>query len=110
MRMRVLPSVEALSDTDDERLLVELRLQDMRERVAMARELLDAVEVQVLVPMAQKGRPATEPSSTPSRDQAERAAEELARLGCRIVELAGDLVSPAQPARKRKGRALHSVR
>lgn len=72
MCKRHLPSIEALTDSDDERLNAELKARDVREHIAMARSLLDAVDE---VPLNED-------------DPAERAAEELARLGCKIVELA----------------------
>ena len=67
MTKRHLPSVEALLDSDDELLSTELKVREVREQVAVARSLLDEVE---------------------DVAQAEIAAAELARLGCKIVELA----------------------
>jgi hypothetical protein len=87
MGNRHLPSIEALTDNDDERLITELKVREVREHVEIARSLLDAVDDQT--------------------DPPELAAEELARLGCKIVELAGAIsrsrapvsaVSPVQRA------------
>jgi hypothetical protein len=89
MGKRYLPSVEALTDNDDERLICELKAREVREHVEMARSLLDAVD------------------ELSAADPADHAAEELARLGCKIVELAGAIsrsrppvstVSPVQRA------------
>ena len=94
MGKRYLPSVEALTDDDDDRLITELKVHEVREHVAVARSLLDAVEE-----MSASGQ-----ASSPVQDE---AAEELARLGCKIVELAGAIsrsrgpvsaVSPVQRA------------
>ena len=80
-----LPSIAALTDNDDERLITELKVREVREHVEIARSLLDAVDEQT--------------------DPAELAAEELARLGCKIVELAGAIsrsrgpVSAVSPVR-----------
>lgn len=80
MGKRHLPSIEALTDSDDERLIAELRVNELRDQVAVARAMLDAVEE----------LSASERSSRFEQDEeTERTAEELARLGCKIVELAG---------------------
>jgi hypothetical protein len=98
MGKRYLPTVEALTDNDDDRLIAELRVREVREQVAIARSLLDAVEVLSANERA---------SEDEQEDPAERAAAELARLGCKIVELAGAIsrsrgpvsaVSPVQRA------------
>jgi hypothetical protein len=98
MDTRHLPSIEALTDNDDERLNTELRVREVREHVAIARSLLDAVDE----------LSASERASADEQDlETARAAEELARLGCKIVELAGAIsrarapvsaVSPVQRA------------
>ena len=94
MGKRYLPSIEALTDNDDERLITELKVREVREQVALARSLLDAVDE----------LSANEQTSPSVQDD---AAEELARLGCKIVELAGAIsrsrgpvsaVSPVQRA------------
>jgi hypothetical protein len=86
MSNRHLPSIEALTDDDDERLSTELKVREVREHVEIARSLLDAVDDPI---------------------DPKLAAEELARLGCKIVELAGAIsrsrppvsaVSPVQRA------------
>lgn len=98
MGKRHLPSIEALTDNDDERLIAELKAREVRDHVAVARALLDAVDE-----LSACGRS----SENEHDDQADRAAEELARLGCKIVELAGAIsrsrgpvsaVSPVQRA------------
>jgi hypothetical protein len=76
MGKRYLPSIEALTDNDDERLIVELKVRELREHLEVARSLLDAVDE----------LSGSEQASSPVQDE---AAEELARLGCKIVELAG---------------------
>jgi hypothetical protein len=88
MGKRHLPSIEALTDSDDERLFAELKASEVHEHVAMARSLLDAVDE-----MSASGRP----SSTEQGEDVERAAEELARLGCKIVELAGAISRSRAP-------------
>lgn len=75
MQKRHLPSIEALTANDDDELLMsELRLSQVRDHVEVARVLLD--EVERLVPRSTNASPS------------EHVAEELARLGCKIVELA----------------------
>lgn len=94
MGKRYLPSIEALTDNDDERLITELKVNELREQVALARSLLDAVDELSADEQA-------------SSDLSDGAAEELARLGCKIVEVAGAIsrsrapvsaVSPVQRA------------
>lgn len=75
MQKRHLPSIEALTSNDDDLLISELRLSQVRDHVEVARILLD--EVERLVPRA-----------TSAAKPSEHVAEELARLGCKIVELA----------------------
>lgn len=74
-----LPSIEALTSSDDDRLIAELRICEVRDQVAVARALLD--EVDRIVPVSADGR-------VPPPGQ---VAEELARLGCKIVEIASAL-------------------
>ena len=94
MGKRYLPSIEALTGDDDDRLIAELKAREVREHVAIARSLLDAVDQ-------------LSANEQASADVQEDAAEELARLGCKIVELAGAIsrsrgpvsaVSPIQHA------------
>lgn len=87
---RHLPTIEALTGNDDERLIAELKLSDVRERAAVLRELLEEVE----------GLVRTSEGEQVSLDGQPRAAfvvEELARLGCKIVELAGSLTRGNAP-------------
>jgi hypothetical protein len=63
-----LPSIEALSSNDDARLAEELRLAEVRTQVAVARDALERIEHAVPV-----------------------SAEEIAKLGCHLVELASAL-------------------
>ncbi|MCL2723244.1 MAG: hypothetical protein FWD69_02305 [Polyangiaceae bacterium] len=87
MRKRHLPSIETLTSSDNERLNAELRLSEVRDQVTHAKELLDAVELYVL-PHSDT-QPQDEFAVVPA------VAEELARLGCRIVEIAS-VLSKAQ--------------
>jgi hypothetical protein len=91
MEKRHLPSIEALTSCDDERLTRELRLSEVREQVALARSLID--EVDRLVPPA-------ELLAHVSAQDDEAVAEELARLGCRIVELASAFTRARRAAPK----------
>lgn len=75
-----LPSIEALVSDDDDLVRAELRLLEAREQVAHATELLDHVER--LVPALPAGD---------GRSAAAHVAEELARLGCKMVEVASAL-------------------
>jgi hypothetical protein len=110
MQKRHLPSIEALTSCDDERLTRELRLSEVREQVALARSLMDRVDR--LVP---PGDPLAPPPTTDGRRRSEisaqddeAVAEELARLGCRIVELASAFTRArrAAPKAKRSGAEL----
>lgn len=89
MGKRYLPSIEALTASDDERLITELKVREVREHVAAARSLLDAVDE-----LSACGRS----SEDEQGDTTELAAEELARLGCKIVELAGAISRSRPPA------------
>ena len=71
MPKRHLPSVETLISNDDHLLREELRLSEVRAQVELARSILEDLELGL--------------QPTP------RVAEELARLGCRIVEIATSL-------------------
>jgi hypothetical protein len=84
MGKRHVPSIEALTSTDDDLLITELRLSEAREHVAIARDLLE--EVDRLVRLS-----ATDQVSAVGQGASELVAEELARLGCKIVEVASAL-------------------
>lgn len=88
MMKRHLPSIQALMDSDDDLLDAELKVREVREQLAIARSLLDAVDGLV---------PVSEPEQPSAPEQAELAAEELARLGCKIVELATHLSRARAP-------------
>jgi hypothetical protein len=81
-----LPSVEALTSNDEERLAAELRLSEVRAQVELARSLVDQLEVGA------------------GDAEHDGVAEELARLGCRLVEVASDLAT-----RARRTAAIRSV-
>src|SRR4051794_26300525 len=66
MLQRHLTSIDALTSTDDDRWINELKVAEVREEVAHARSLLD---------------------DSADRDE-EVLGQELARLGCRLFELA----------------------
>jgi hypothetical protein len=87
---RHLPSIEALTGNDDERLIAELRLSDVCERAAVLRELLEEVERLV--------RSAGTATSSEGHSRGAVVVEELARLGCKMVELAGALARERSPA------------
>ncbi|MBX3193004.1 MAG: hypothetical protein KF819_38825 [Labilithrix sp.] len=100
MVKRHLPSIEALTSSDDDLLFAELLLSDVREHLVRARRVLEDVER--LVPLPESGQ-AQAPSAQPSVRQVGRTAEQLARLGCRFVELASALTrteaaNDAEPA------------
>lgn len=74
-----LPTIEALTDDDDERLRVELRLGEVRDKLALACELIERIDE-------------APPSSRSRATFTRRAmASELAHLGYRVVEIARDL-------------------
>lgn len=79
MAKRHLPSIETLTSTDEERLTTELRLLEVRDQVTHAKELLDNVDLL-------EASPGSRLAGKPLESVA--LAEELARLGCRIVEIA----------------------
>lgn len=85
MAKRHLPSIEALTSSDDELLRAELRLYEVRAHVELARSLLDELE-----PPASSWSSGLAPhfvEKVPRTD----IAEELARLGCKLVEMASAL-------------------
>ena len=90
MVKRHLPTIEALTSNDDTLLIAELRLSEVRERVALARSLLEQVDR--LVPLSE-----TEQESSAGQGLAEHVAEHLARLGCQIVEVATELSRARTP-------------
>lgn len=88
MNVRHLPSIEALTANDDARLHAELRMSEVREQVTSAKELLERVEH--LVRVSEHGIPSIgEPAELEARN--ERTLMEVARLGCRMLELASAL-------------------
>ena len=80
MSKRHLPSIEALSSNDDDAWITELRLSEVREHVAEARSLLEALS------MSEGGQPSSD------------FVQMLAQLGCRFVEIAGELAHAKQHA------------
>lgn len=88
MTKQYLPSIEALLSSDDERLQAELRLSEVRDHVAHAKDLLDTAEITSIA-------------------GAEELAS-LARLGCRIVEIASAL-SRSRTSSPRSGERLRAV-
>ena len=75
--LTILPSLAALESKDDWRLGVELRLARLRAQVAAVRSIADHVDY--------LARAADEDGV------GEQLVEEMARLGCRLVEAAGSL-------------------
>jgi hypothetical protein len=73
MSKRHLPSIEALTSSDDKTWITELRLSEVREHVAAARSMLDAIAV------SESGQPPSD------------IVQSLAQLGYRFVEIAGAL-------------------
>jgi hypothetical protein len=71
MSKRHLPSIEALTSSDDEAWIAELKLSEVREQVAAARSMLDAIAV------SETGQPSSD------------FVQSLAQVGCRFVEIAG---------------------
>jgi hypothetical protein len=84
--MCALPTLETLLSHDDARLARELRLHDVKRQLAVVRSLLDEFE-----------RTVTKPHDR----VAGQLAEELARLGCRSIEIASTVAPcPKPPANK----------
>jgi hypothetical protein len=102
MAKRHLPSIEALTSSDEERLMTELRLSEVRDQVTHAKELLDAVDL--LSAASDDGH-----SSDIGQGVAPSVAEELARLGCRIVEIASALSRTTQAVAPRSCEQLRAV-
>lgn len=86
MTKQHLPSIEALSAEDDRVWIAELRLSEVRDQVAVARSVLD--ELDRLSPVSEL-HPSSE--SRHARKATALAAHEIARLGCKLVELASVL-------------------
>jgi len=72
-----IPSLAALESNDDLRLAAELRLARVRSQVAVVRAIADQVEY-----LSRAGEAAA---------LGDQLIEEMARLGCRLVETAGSL-------------------
>jgi hypothetical protein len=77
-----LPSLDVLESNDDERLGEELQLARLRSQVAVVRTIADEVE-HLARPRDANGLKA-------------QLAEEMARLGCRLLETAASLTEPAR--------------
>ena len=98
MNKQHLPSIEALTSTDDHRWIRELCVLSLREQVAVARALLD--EVEALAPLSVDGHPSPEG----------QVAEDLMRLGCRMVEMASTLSRvPGEDPTPRRGEAASAA-
>jgi hypothetical protein len=93
---RHLPSLRALQTSDDERLREELYLLAVREQVAVVRAFADELER-----LTSRGR---------TRALYEQLVEELARLGCRILETAATASRMAEPATPVDARPLRQDR
>jgi hypothetical protein len=78
-----LPSLRALQTSDDEQLHEEFSLLAVREQVAIVRALADELER-----LTAQGR---------MRGRCEQFVEELARLGCRILETAATASQTTEP-------------
>jgi hypothetical protein len=77
------PSLEVLESDDNGRLVAELRLARLRSQVAIVRALADYVEC-----LAQSGD---------ADGLSSQIIEEMARLGCRLLEAAGALAESQPP-------------
>jgi hypothetical protein len=101
---RYLPSIEALVSNDEERLTRELRLSEVREQVALVESLLDTLDASASARADGPEQPAREGPGEAAQPDATDVAEELARVGCRIVELAtalrGKHASKRAPAKR----------
>ena len=75
-----MPSLAALESADDDRLGVELQLARLRSQVAVVRTIADEVE-HLMRPRDADGVRA-------------QLVEEMARLGCRLLEAAASLTEP----------------
>jgi hypothetical protein len=75
--LKRVPSLSAMESNDDGRLAAELRLDRLRSQAAIIRTLADHVE--------HLARPAD------ADGLGEQLIEEMARLGCRLLEAAASL-------------------
>jgi hypothetical protein len=93
------PALAALESDDKGRLVAEFRLARLRSQVAVIRALADSVEA-----LAQSGN---------AEGLSNQVTEEMARLGCRLLEAAGALAE-SQPLELRgayvRARSLRSAR
>jgi hypothetical protein len=92
-RLRALPSVRALEGEDDRLLREELRCLAVREQAAAVRDLIDRVEG--LAPRGVHG------------SLRAQLVEELASLGCRMLEVAACVSESVDP--NAEGSGLHAV-
>jgi hypothetical protein len=81
--IRARPSLRALESDDNDQLAQELRLARLRAQVAVVRALADHVEY------------LARPGDTDGLSK--QVIEEMARLGCRLLEAAGALVGSPCP-------------
>jgi hypothetical protein len=56
--MKHLPSIEALTDSDDRRLLAELEICQLLEKLARVRALVDRADHLITTPLANRDDPA----------------------------------------------------
>jgi hypothetical protein len=75
-----IPSVETLESNDDDRLREDLQLARLRSQVAVVRTIADQVEHLAHARAAEGVRA--------------QLAEEMARLGCHLLEAAASLADP----------------
>lgn len=91
-----LPSLRALQTSDDERLREDLTLLAVREQVAIVRAFTDELERLT--------------SRKRMRGLCEQFVEELARLGCRILETAAEVSRTTGPPTPTGGRPTRQDR
>jgi hypothetical protein len=75
-----IPSLDALESRDDRWLDAELRLARLRSELAIVRALADHIDHLA--------------GTEPVDGLCEQVVEEMARLGCRLLEAAGSLTRP----------------
>jgi hypothetical protein len=78
-----IPSLAALESGDQDRVVAELRLARLRSQVAVVRALADHVEY-----LARSGD---------VDGLGHQVIEEMARLGCRLLEVAGTVTGSPRP-------------
>jgi hypothetical protein len=78
------PAVTTLESNDDDQLAAERRLGRLRTEVAIVRTLADQIELLV--------------SPRYAKRLSEQLVEEMARLGCRLVEAAAELTASPRSA------------